>query len=77
MDDNFKIKGISKGTKGRKDKNKQSIYSSKHIRNQNARNQNARNQIQHKTTTDTTKEKGNSKENEKKIKNNVNNFMKN
>ena len=60
MDDNFKIKGISKGTKGRKDKNKQSIYSSKHVRNQNARNQ-----IQHKTTTDTTKEKGNSKENEK------------
>ena len=43
MDDNFKIKGISKGTKGRKDKNKQSIYSSKHIRNQ----------IQNKTTNTT------------------------
>ena len=41
MDDNFKIKGFSKGTKGRKDKNKKSIYSSKHIRNQ----------IQNKTTT--------------------------
>ena len=55
MDDNYKIKGISKGTKGRKDKNKQSIYSSKHVRNQ----------VQNKTTIDSTKEKGNIKENEK------------
>ena len=56
MDDNYKIKGISKGTKGRKDKNKQSIYSSKHVRNQ----------VQNKTTID-TKEKGNgsNKDNEK------------
>jgi len=33
MDDKIKIKG-DKGTKGRKDKNKKNIYSSKHIRNQ-------------------------------------------
>jgi len=33
MDDKIKIKG-DKGTKGRKDKNKKSVYSSKHIRNQ-------------------------------------------
>ena len=39
MDDKIKIKG-DKGTKGRKDKNKKSVYSSKHIRNQ----------IQNKTT---------------------------
>jgi hypothetical protein len=48
MDEKIKLKG-DKGTKGRKDKNKKSIYSSKHIRNQ----------IQNKTTTtaDTDKEK--------------------
>jgi hypothetical protein len=39
MDDKIKIKG-DKGTKGRKDKNKKNIYSSKHVRNQ----------MQHKTT---------------------------
>jgi hypothetical protein len=33
MDDKIKIKG-DKGTKGRKDKNKKSVYSSKHVRNQ-------------------------------------------
>jgi len=33
MDDHIKIKG-EKGTKGRKDKNKKSVYSSKHVRNQ-------------------------------------------
>ena len=70
MDDNFKIKGISKGTKGRKDKNKQSIYSSKHVRNQNARNQNARNEVQCKTTNDTTTKKGTSKDTET-IKNHI------
>jgi hypothetical protein len=42
MDDKIKIKG-DKGTKGRKDKNKKNIYSSKHIRNQ----------MQNKTTTNT------------------------
>ena len=68
MDDNFKIKGISKGTKGRKDKNKQSIYSSKHVRNQNSRNQNARTEVQCKTTNDTTTEKGTGKKNEKEKK---------
>lgn len=39
MDDKIKLKG-DKGTKGRKDKNKKSIYSNKHIRNK----------IQNKTT---------------------------
>ena len=52
MDENYKIKGISKGTKGRKDKNKQSVYSSKHVRNQ----------IQNKiTTVDTVAYKYNKK----------------
>ena len=57
MDEKIKLKG-DKGTKGRKDKNKKSIYSNKHIRNQ----------IQNKTTTtssaNTDKEKS-----EKHIKN--------
>jgi hypothetical protein len=57
MDEKIKLKG-DKGTKGRKDKNKKGIYSSKHIRNQ----------IQNKTTTssasNTDKEKS-----EKHIKN--------
>ena len=35
MDDKIKIKG-DKGTKGRKD-NKKSVYSSKHIRNQQSK----------------------------------------
>jgi hypothetical protein len=43
MDEKIKLKG-DKGTKGRKDKNKKGIYSSKHIRNQ----------IQNKTTTSST-----------------------
>jgi hypothetical protein len=53
MDDKIKLKG-DKGTKGRKDKNKKNIYSSKHIRNQ----------IQSKATTtiiDADKEKKTSK----------------
>jgi hypothetical protein len=54
MDDKIKIKG-DKGTKGRKDKNKKNVYSSKHIRNQ----------IQ-KTKINTTS-KGTSKDTEKNI----------